>query len=78
MACCRRWLCVHHVPSAGDRRIFAYGSICIASFCPTAVRFLVKFDYGKLCKVLLLAESIGIHVFYKGNADRSNETVATF
>jgi hypothetical protein len=34
--------------------------------CPTAVRFLVPFDYGTLCKVLLLAESVGIHAFTKG------------
>jgi hypothetical protein len=59
-------LCVHHVPNAGDRRVFANGSICIASFCPSAVRSLIKFDYGKLCKALLLAESSGIHAGTKG------------
>jgi hypothetical protein len=35
-------LYVHNVPNAGDRRVFANGSICIASFCPTAVRILIK------------------------------------
>jgi hypothetical protein len=39
-------LCVHHFPNAGDRRVFANKAVCIASFCPTPVRFLIKFDYG--------------------------------
>jgi hypothetical protein len=25
------WICVHHVPNAGDRRVLANGSVCIAS-----------------------------------------------
>jgi hypothetical protein len=30
--------CVNHVPNAGNRRIPANRSICIASVCPTTVR----------------------------------------
>jgi hypothetical protein len=56
-------LCVHHFPNAGDRRVFANKSICIASVYSTTVRFLIKVDYGELCKAVLLAESFGIHDF---------------
>jgi hypothetical protein len=59
-------LCVHHFPNAGDRRVFANKWICIASFCPTTLGFLIRFDFGKLCKALLLAESFGSHAFIKG------------
>jgi hypothetical protein len=35
-------LCVHHVPSAGDRRVFANGSICITSFRPAAAILIAR------------------------------------